>query len=101
MNETAFYTATMAKVYADQGYFEKSAEIYRHLLKLEPDRQELKEALLDVEQKIKAETKRHPRDLTPLFEKWLDLLLRRSNLQKLKKTPKYNFQSNPKACIII
>jgi YesN/AraC family two-component response regulator len=96
MNETAFYTATMAKVYADQGYFEKSAEIYRHLLKLEPDRQELKEALLDVEQKIKAETKRHPRDLTPLFEKWLDLLLRRSNLQKLKKLQNTTFNQTPK-----
>jgi YesN/AraC family two-component response regulator len=96
MNETAFYTATMAKVYADQGYFEKSAEIYRHLLKLEPDRQELKEALLDVEQKIKAETKRHPRDLTPLFEKWLDLLLRRGNLQKLKKLQNTTFNQTQK-----
>jgi len=96
MNETAFYTATMAKVYADQGYFEKSAEIYRHLLKLEPHRQELKAALLEVEQKIKAETKMHPRNLTPLFEKWLDLLLRSRNLQKLKKLQNTTFNQTQK-----
>jgi len=96
MNETAFYTATMAKVYADQGYFEKSAEIYRHLLKLEPHRQELKAALLEVEQKLKAETKTHPRDLTPLFEKWLDLLLRRRNLQKLQKLQNTTFNQTQK-----
>jgi len=85
MNETVFYTATMAKVYADQGHFEKSARIYRHLLKLEPDRQELKQALLEVEQKLKEEKKAPARDLTPLFEKWLDLLLRYRNRQQLKK----------------
>lgn len=96
MNETAFYTATMAKVYADQGYFERSAEIYRHLLKLEPHRQELKAALLEVEQKIKAETKMHPRNLTPLFEKWLDLLLRSRNLQKLKKLQNTTFNQTQK-----
>ncbi|MDF1590005.1 MAG: hypothetical protein P1P89_00715 [Desulfobacterales bacterium] len=96
MNDSAFYTATMAKVYADQGYFEKSAEIYRHLLKLEPHRQELKAALLEVEQKVKAETKMHSRDLTPLFEKWIDLLLRRRNLQKLKKLQNTTFNQTQK-----
>lgn len=96
MNETAFYTATMAKVYADQGYFEKSAKIYRHLLKLEPDRQELEAALLEVEQKLKAEKKAHPRDLAPLFEKWLSLLLRRRNLQKLKKLQNTTFNQTKK-----
>ena len=85
MNETAFYTVTMAKVYADQGHFEESIRIYRHLLKLEPDRQELKAALLEVEQKLKGEKKANSRDLAPLFEKWLDLLLRYRNLQQLKK----------------
>jgi YesN/AraC family two-component response regulator len=96
MNETAFNTATMAKVYAEQGYFEKSAEIYRHLLKLEPHRQELKAALLEVEQKLKEEKKTHSRDLTPLFEKWFDLLLRRRNLQKLKKLQNTTFNQTQK-----
>ena len=96
MNENAFYTATMAKVYAGQGYFEKSAKIYRHLLKLEPDRQEFKAALWEVEQKLKAQKEMHPRDLTPLFEKWLDLLLRRRNLQKLKKLQNTTFNRTRK-----
>ena len=30
------YTETMAKVYADQGHWEKVVEIYRHLLAMEP-----------------------------------------------------------------
>ena len=96
MNETAFYTATMAKVYADQGYFEKSADIYRHLLKLEPGRPELKAALLEVEQKLEAEKKTHPRDLTLLCEMWIELLLRRRNLQILKKLQNTTFNQIPK-----
>jgi pentatricopeptide repeat protein len=28
-----FQTATMAKVFADQGHYEKAADIYRNLLK--------------------------------------------------------------------
>jgi len=100
MSETAFYTATMAKVYADQGYFEKSAEIYRHLLKLEPNRPELKAALLEVERKLEAETKTHSRDLTPLFEIWIELLLRRRNqqiLKKLQNTYQFSCFSNHRA----
>jgi Tfp pilus assembly protein FimV len=44
-----FYTKTMAKVYADQGYLTKAAEIYRFLLKQEPDRQDLpdRQSLID------------------------------------------------------
>ena len=96
MNETTFYTATLAKVYADQGYFEKSAEIYRHLLKLEPDRQELKTAMLEVEQKLKGEKKTHSQDLTPLLEKWFTLLLRYRNLQILKKLQNTTFNQTKK-----
>ena len=31
------YTETMAEVYADQGHWEKVADIYRHLLATEPE----------------------------------------------------------------
>ena len=44
-NETDFYTATMARVYAEQGHWDKSAEIYRYLLKQEPERVDYLEAL--------------------------------------------------------
>jgi len=96
MNEKVFYTATMAKVYADQGHFEKSVEIYRHLLKREPHRQELKDALREVEQKLKVENETRDRDLAPLFEEWLNLLMKRRNLQKLKKLQNSTFNQTQK-----
>jgi cytochrome c-type biogenesis protein CcmH/NrfG len=46
--ETDFYTGTMAKVYADQGHWDKTAEIYRHLLRLEPERIDYLEALAEL-----------------------------------------------------
>lgn len=85
MTEAAIYTATMAKIYADQGHFEKAARIYRRLLKLEPDRQELKDALYAVEQKHGDVKTTQSRDITLLFEKWMELLLHYRNLRKLKK----------------
>ena len=88
MNDSVFYTATMAKVYAEQGYFEKAVEIYGYLLKNEPGRQDLIEALADVEKKRSEKPKKGITDLVPLFEKWIDLLLEYNNLQKLKKLHK-------------
>ena len=45
-------TATMAKLYADQGYWRKAADIYRRLLESEPHRLDLKDALSDIEEKM-------------------------------------------------
>ena len=83
--ETDFYTATMAKVYADQGYWEKAAEIYRHLLIYEPERNDYLEALAEAEKKSISSGKKPFEDLTPLFQQWFDLMLRYKNLQKLRK----------------
>ena len=52
MTDAVFYTVTMAKVYAEQGYYEQSAEIYRFLLKNDPGRQDLVAALSEVEKKL-------------------------------------------------
>ncbi len=84
-NETEFYTETMAKIYVDQGYFEKAAKIYRHLLKAEPDRQELIEALVQVESKISTLKNKSLRDTVPLLAEWIELLLRYHNVRKLKR----------------
>ena len=84
-NETEFYTETMAKIYVDQGYFEKAAEIYRHLLKAEPDRQELIEALAQAESKISTPQNKSLRDTVPLLAEWIELLLRYHNVRKLKR----------------
>ena len=84
-NEAEFYTETMAKIYVDQGYFEKAAEIYRHLLKAEPDRQELIEALAQVESKISTPQNKSLKDTVPLLAEWIELLLRYHNVRKLKQ----------------
>ncbi|MEE8432282.1 MAG: hypothetical protein V3S16_13625 [Candidatus Desulfatibia sp.] len=80
--DDVFYTKTMAKVYADQGKLEKAAEIYQYLLKKEPRRQDLIEALAEID---KERLKKGHADLDELFSTWLDLLLRHSRLQQLKK----------------
>jgi len=81
-NSPGFYTKTMAKVYADQGYFAKAAEIYRHLLKQDPERQDIVEALAEIEIKLseKASDK-----LVLLFGEWIDLAVKYNSLRKLKK----------------
>ena len=82
------YTKTMAKVYANQGYLTKAAEIYRFLLKQDPggqdlpDRQSLIDELSKIEKKL---SEKAPDDPVLLLSKWIDLMLRYNGLQKLKK----------------
>ena len=80
-----FYTVTMARVYEDQGHLEKAAEIYRYLIKAEPERRELIEKLADIENKMEAARNRKPDDLIPLFREWITLLLRYNRLQRLRR----------------
>lgn len=77
-----FYTKTMAKVYANQGYLSKAAEIYRFLLKHEPDRQDIIDELSEIDRKL---SEKVPSDPVLLLSKWIDLMLRYNGLQKLKK----------------
>ena len=79
------YTETMAKVYADQGHWDKAVEIYRYLVKLEPQRQDLNDALEHARQKLKASPDNTPEELVPLFREWIELLLQREKLDRLKK----------------
>jgi hypothetical protein len=79
--DDVFYTKTMAKVYADQGKFEKAAEIYQHLLKKEPGRQDLINAISEIDKK---RFEKNSGGLGDLLSIWLDLSLRHSRLQQLK-----------------
>jgi tetratricopeptide (TPR) repeat protein len=82
IKDDVFYTKTMAKVYADQGNLEKAAEIYKYLLKREPSRHDLTDALSEIEKKsLEKDSER----LEKLFGKWVDLLIKYNGLQKLKK----------------
>jgi tetratricopeptide (TPR) repeat protein len=83
--ETDFYTGTMAKVYSGQGHWDKAAEIYRHLLKMEPERTDYLEALAEAERMLSATSKRPVEDLAPLFHEWIDLMLKYKNLQRLRR----------------
>lgn len=86
MNEDIdFYTSTMAKIYTDQGHFEKAAEIYRFLLKQEPDRQDLIEALSEIERNFFFNEKKDHGALVSLFIKWFDLALCGNRLQTLRR----------------
>ena len=80
-----FYTVTMARVYEEQGHLEKAAEIYRHLIKAEPDRRELIEKLVEIENKYDEAKNRKPDDLILLFREWITLLLRYNRLRKLRR----------------
>jgi tetratricopeptide (TPR) repeat protein len=83
--EAHFYTATMAKVYTDQGHWEKAAEIYRYLLKQEPERDDYLEALAAIEKQIISSGKKPADTLEPLFHRFFDLMLKFKNLQKLRR----------------
>ena len=82
--EPDFYTVTMANVYAEQGHWEKAAEIYRHLLAQEPERDDYLEALAELEKKAKQSRQKSLEELDVLFHQWFDLMLKYKNLKKLR-----------------
>ena len=92
-NDDDVYTETMAKIYFEQGYAEKAAEIYRYLLRAQPERRELIEALAQVEDKILVERKKKLGDLEPLLEEWIELMLGYNNMLKLKRLKKIVIQA--------
>jgi hypothetical protein len=71
-SEPGFSTATMARVYASQGHFEKAAGIYRNLLAAAPERKDLSEALAETECNLAARVK-DPKLLLPLLNRWIEL----------------------------
>jgi len=80
-----FYTVTMAKVYEQQGLWEKAAEIYRYLLEQEPQRGDLAASLAGAEKKIRETGDRTVDDLVPLFRRWIELSVRYRQLKKLRR----------------
>ncbi len=84
-NQTEFYTKTMANVYAEQGYFAKAVEIYRYLLKHDPESRELNDLLSGVEKKLNEKERKDREILEKLFGKWIYLQLSYNRLQKLEQ----------------
>ena len=81
--EAEFQTATLAKLYADQGYFDQAAEIYRSLIQRHPDRTDLKAALAAVENKLAEMAPPQNERLIRLFGQWIELMLASNRLRKL------------------
>ena len=79
------YTETMAKVYADQGHWAKAVEIYQHLVQIEPQREDLSDALADARQKLETQPDSRPEKLVSLFREWIELLLQQEKMERLKK----------------
>ena len=73
-----FMTQTLANLYSDQGKYEKSADIYKALIKELPENQELKEKLAEIESKIIPAKEQSPEN----------------NLDTLETTDKKNIEQN-------
>jgi hypothetical protein len=77
-----FFTAAMARLYAEQGYLRKAAQIYRDLLNQEPDRDDLRRCLLEVEEKISRQTHPARKELGLLLREWVDLAQKHQALKR-------------------
>ena len=93
-----YYTATLAGLYASQGYLDRAAEVYQHLLVKSPGQQNLASALSDVEARMAGEkqmpdgregeweTRTGPdKELKILLEEWIGLLVEVNKISALKK----------------
>ncbi|MFC1858732.1 hypothetical protein ACFL9U_12020 [Thermodesulfobacteriota bacterium] len=85
IDDPQFYTKTMAKIYAEQKLYEKSAEIYRYLLNKEPGQQDITEALAEVEKKITDTGSANDPHLVALFDNWITLMFACHKVEKLRK----------------
>lgn len=70
------YTPALAKLYADQGYLRKAAEIYRHLVRQHANRTDLKEALADIERQIARRPSPARKEIELLLREWKEMLKR-------------------------
>lgn len=73
--DTGIRTATMAKIYAGQGHYDMAAEIYRHLLREDPDRRDWAAALAQIEAKLADQLERRFRDPMGRLTEWIELML--------------------------
>ena len=75
-------TVTLARLFAGQGHWQQAVDVYRTLLRQNPDRDDIRQELEAAEARL---APRSPEDLVPLFREWIDLLLRRDRLRRLMR----------------
>jgi len=66
----------MARLYADQGHYDKALEVYRHLMTQFPESRDISEAFSDLKEKIQRIRTSNEPELAPLFREWFDLLIK-------------------------
>jgi hypothetical protein len=84
-SDPEIYTRTMARVYAQQGHFDRAVAIYRHLLAESPYDETLVKALADAETLLLAQQATQKEDLVQLIRRWLRLRESQRRLERLKK----------------
>ncbi len=81
--DPAIFTQTMAKVFTQQGHYDKAKEIYRYLLKDNPNQPELVRGLEEVEKLSCEQTKGYVKELSQLVSEWIELMQKYRLIQKL------------------
>ena len=92
--DTGIRTATMAKIYAGQGHYDMAAEIYRHLLREDPDRRDWADALAQIEVKLAAQEESRFRNPTGRLTEWIGLMLSYRRLLDLRDFRRQVAQKN-------
>jgi hypothetical protein len=77
-----FFSATMARLYADQGYLRKAARVYRYLVQEAPERMDLRRELAAVEEEIRLQTHPSRKELGLLMRDWAALLRKQRQLKR-------------------
>jgi tetratricopeptide (TPR) repeat protein len=77
-------TVTMAELYAQQGYYRKAVEIYRRLLRLHPEREDLRKALSQAEEELTRRPVPSRKELGLMLKEWVGLMERRT--ERTRKT---------------
>ncbi len=79
------YTKTLAKLYADQGHFDKAIEIYQHLVKKFPERKDILDDFSDLKVKMQRIKTSNEPELAVLFQQWFDLLAKYRQINGIQK----------------
>jgi len=86
MNDPAQrYTKTLAKLYADQGHFDKAIEIYQHLVKEFPEREDILDNFSDLKVKMQRIKTSNEPELAVLLKQWFDLLAKYKQVNAIQQ----------------
>lgn len=75
----------MAKLYADQGHYEKAIEIYKHLMNEFPDREDILDDFSELKVKMQRRSASKEPELAFLFQQWFELLKKYRQVHGIRK----------------